>query len=64
MHCKMSRLDESKAVKGKFACEIDIYWASRSITVHMQSHLIFPTVLVQMRLRLRNLSLGQVVGKL
>lgn len=35
MHCKMSRLDESKAVKGKCVCEIDIYWASVSITVHM-----------------------------
>ena len=32
MHCKMSRLDESKAMKGRFVCEIDIYWASRSIT--------------------------------
>lgn len=42
MHYRVSRGDERKVVKGKVACKTDIYWVARS------SHLIFPTVLLQM----------------
>lgn len=35
MHCRMDRLNESKAVKGEVIYKMDIYWVGRLVTVHM-----------------------------